>query len=157
MSQAMADSRGQTLIETLVAIVLFSFVFSGLIAFFLFGNNMFAHLLNQTDVQYSVRSSVGIIGQDVRGGRGIELLAKNTELRLTAWNGNQIRYYCYNNQLYREQINNSGAVRIPVAENITSLGLARYGQLLMVNISATKEGAHYELSTGFYLRIIQQG
>ena len=116
---------------------------------------MFVHLLNQTDILYSVRSSVGIIGQDVRGGKGIELLADNTELRLVASNGDQIRYYRYNNQLYREQINNSGAVRIPVAENISSLSFARYGQLLMINISAIKDGSHYELAAGFYLRLTQ--
>lgn len=137
--------------------VLFSTVFGGLMAFFLFGNSMFAHILNQTDILYSVRHSVGIIGQDVRGGKGIELLANNTELRLIAWNGDQIRYYRFNNQLYREQINNSGTVRIPVAENIISLSFARYGQLLMTNISANKEGADYDLAAGFYLRITQQG
>lgn len=133
--------------------VLFSTVFSVLIAFFVFGNNMFAHLSNETDILYSVRSSIGSIGQDVRGGKGIELLAGNTELRLIAWNGNQIRYYRYNNQLYREQINTSGTVRIPVAEDISSLSFARYGRLLVINISATKEGARHDLATGFYLRI----
>jgi len=118
---------------------------------------MFAHFLNQTDILYSVRSSVGIIGQEVRGGKGIALLADNSELRFIAWNGDQIRYYRYNNQLYREQINNSGAVRIPVAENISFLRFVRFGQLLTINVSATKGGAYHELTAGYYLRIIEPG
>jgi len=147
-------SRGTTLVELVLALAFSALVMSGLIAVYWSGSRIFAEQAAYTDAQYSVRSSVQQMGQDIRSASALEILDNGAQLRLTTVTGELVRYYLYDQQLFWEGISNRGTVRLPIAENINHLHFSVMTSLVTININAIVAGKTYQLTTGVNSRLV---
>lgn len=147
-------NRGATLVELVLALALSALVMSGLISVYWSGSRIFAKQAAYTDAQYAVRSSAQQMGQDIRSASVLEIMDNGAQLRLTAVTGELVRYYLYNQQLFREGTTSRGTVRLPIAENINHLHFSVMTSLVIVNIEAIVAGKSYQLTTAVNSRLV---
>jgi prepilin-type N-terminal cleavage/methylation domain-containing protein len=146
-------NRGTTLVEMLVALALSSLLMGGLISVYGSGSYIFAEQAAYTDAQYSVRSSVQQMEEDIRRAATVAILDNGAQLSLGIASGELVRYYQYNNQLFREDITSQGTTRLPIAENISYLQFSGTARLVTIIIDATVAGKSYRLSTSVNPRL----
>jgi Tfp pilus assembly protein PilW len=145
--------RGTTLLEILLALGLSSFIIGALITVYLSANTAYQKLAAYTDAQYNARSVIDQIGDDIRGASGIEIAAGGSELKLITTNGDLIRYYTENNQLYRSQTTGSRTSKVPIAEKVSDLGFNLNNSLVTARIGITIDQTTYYLSSTFCTRL----
>lgn len=155
--KAVWGNRGTTLVEILLALALSSVLMSGLVSIYWSCSYIFTEQAAYIDSQYSVRSSVQQMGEDIRRASIVEILANGAELRLGLASGESLRYYLYNNQLFREGITQQGTARVPIAENISYLRFSGTASLVTISIDATMAGKSHRLSTCVHSRLADLG
>lgn len=140
-------NQGTTLVEMLVALALSSLLMGGFVSVYWSGSYIFAEQAAYAEAQYLVRSSVQQMAADIRRASTVAILDNGAQLSLVSVSGEVVRYYRYNNQLFREGITSRGTARVPIAENISGLQFKGTASLVIFSIEATVGGQSDQLST----------
>lgn len=146
-------NRGTTLLEILLALGLSSLMVGTLITVYLSASNAYQKLAEYSDAQYTARSAIGQIGEDIRGASAIEIGAGGSELRLITLTNDLICYYMENNQLYRVKTTDFGTAKVPIAEMVSDLSFNVKNSLVTANIEITIDATTYRLSRTVYSRL----
>lgn len=146
-------NRGTTLLEILLALGLSSLIIGALITVYLGASNAYQKLAEYSQVQYTARSAIGQIGEDIRGAPAVEIVAGGSELQLITTNNVLIRYYMENNQLYQVKTSGLGTVKIPIAAGVSSISFNGNNSLVTVTAEITSDDTTYNLSRAFYSRL----
>jgi Type II secretory pathway, component PulJ len=155
----MADgwrNRGTTLLEVLLALGLSSLLVGLLLMVYTSSSNAYQTLAAYADAQYTARSIMGQIGDDIRGAPVIETAAGGAELRVTAYNHDIIRYQLEGDQLYRLKTTGSGTAKVPIAEKVSAIRFEASNGLITTNVEITIDQTSYRLNRVFGSRLIQQ-
>lgn len=148
------SNSGTTLAEVLLAISLGFLLMAGSISVYWSGSQAFAKLSADAEAQYSARSAMQEIGEDIRSASAVEVQADGTELKL--WTSGQIvRYFMDNNQMYRSVIKSNGTSTVPIAENVSQLSFEVSLNLVTIGIGITVNDLTYHLSSSVYPRLTQ--
>ncbi|MDD4170615.1 MAG: hypothetical protein PHQ94_00095 [Syntrophomonas sp.] len=147
-------NRGTTLVEVLAAISLGSLMMVGLLSVYWSGSNAFAKLAANAEAQYSARSAMQQIGEDIRRASAVEVQGDGIILSLST-PGESVGYYRANNQLYRVVTTSTGTATVPIAENVSQLSFGTGATMVTINIDITVGGLTYQLSTTVNPRLIE--
>jgi prepilin-type N-terminal cleavage/methylation domain-containing protein len=150
------SNQGTTLLEMLVALALGAIIISGLISFYWSGCNIFGDQMERTELQYSARTSMQQMGDDIRSAQEVEIQEYGAKINIVSTSGETVRYFRQNNQLYREATSSRGTAKVPVAENITYLNFASTYRLITVTIEGNRDRITYRLSTSINPRLISK-
>lgn len=153
MVGATGSNQGTTLLEMLVALALGALLISGLISFFWSGINIFGDQAERTELQYSARTSMQQMGDDIRSAQAVEIQEYGAKINIVSTSGETVRYYRLNNQLYREATSSRGTAKVPVAENIAYLNFVGTYRLITVTVEVKRDGITYRLSTSINPRL----
>lgn len=145
--------QGTTLLEILLALGLGSLIIAALLTTYMSAGNSYQKLAAYSDAQYSARSSLDQIGQDIRGACVIEIIAGGTGLSLLTSSGDLIRYWTENDQLYRVKTTSLGTAKVPIAEQVSFLSFAGNAGLVTATIDITVDDTTYRLSRSVCSRI----
>jgi len=146
-------NRGTTLLEILLALGLTSLIIGALITVYSSASNAYQKLAEYSDAQYTARSAIGQIGEDIRGASAIEIVTAGSELRLTTLNNDLIRYYMENNQLYRVKTSGLGTAKVPIAAGVSCISFNGHNSLVTATIEITIDETTYRLSRTVYARL----
>lgn len=149
------NNRGITLLEVLLALGLSSLIVGALLTVYSTSSSAYQKLAACADAQYTARSVVEQIGDDIRGASFIEIGTGGSELRVITPNNNLIRYNTENYQLYRSKTTSLGTAKIPIADGVSGLSFVDNNGLVTVNIEITIDHNSYQLQRSFYSRLIQ--
>jgi hypothetical protein len=85
---------------------------------------------------------------DLLGAKRVEVLNEGKVLKLVNADGETVRYYMENSQLYRD-----GSAKLPVAENAFQIKFLPNGNMLEINLSFQKGLEDFSLVTAVTPRI----
>lgn len=156
----MADgwhNQGTTLLEVLLALGLSWLIAGLLLMIYTNSSNAYLTLAAYADAQYTARSIMEQIGDDIRGAPVLEATAGGSELKVTAYNHDLIRYRLEGNQLYRLKTTGSGTAKVPIAENVSAIRFEDSNGLITSNVEITIDQTSYHLNRIFGSRLLQQG
>jgi len=145
--------RGTTLLEILLALGLSSLIVGAMITVYLSAGNAYQKLAAYADAQYSARTVIDQIGEDMRGASFIEILPDGSEIELVTSNNDLIRYYVVNNQLYRLKTTVFGTGIVPIADKVSCLTFNGNNGLVTATIEITIDQTTYRLSRAFCSRL----
>lgn len=146
-------NRGTTLLEMLLALGLSTIVVGAMITVYLSSNNAYQKLAEYSDAQYTARSAISQIAEDIRAATATEIGPDGSELRLRTLNNDLIRYYMENNQLYRVKTSSLGTGKVPVAEKVSRICFNSNNSLVTATIEVTIAETTYHLSRTVYSRL----
>ncbi len=146
------SNHGASFIEVLLALTLGLLIIGGLVSIYGSGSNAFTQLAFHADAQYTARSSMQQIGEDIRRASVVEVQESGTILRIQLPD-QQIRYFAGNNQLYRTIIKSNGTSTFPIAENVTQFQVEVNNTLVSINITVNSNDLSYVLSSAFNFRL----
>jgi Tfp pilus assembly protein PilW len=126
----------------------------GLLSVYWSGSNAFAKLAANAEAQYSARSAMQQIGEDIRRASAVEVQGDGIILSLST-PGESVGYYRANNQLYRVVTTSTGTATVPIAENVSQLSFGTGATMVTINIDITVGGLTYQLSTTVNPRLIE--
>ena len=146
-------NRGTTLLEILLALGLSSLIVSALLTVYLSVSNAYQKLTAYADAQYSARSAIDQVSEDIRAASVMEIVADGSELRLLIPNGESIRYYMDNSQLHRVKTTSLGTAKVPIAEKVSCLSFNGNNHLVTATIAITIDETTYRLSRSVCSRL----
>ncbi len=148
-------NRGTTLLEMLLALGLSSLMISLLLMIYSSSSGAYQKLAAYCDVQYTARSVIEQIGDDVRGAAGIEIMASGSELEVTTYNNDLIRYRLENSRLYRLKTTSMGTAKVPIADQVSTVSFAGSNGLITAKVEITMDQTSYQLSRVFGSRMME--
>lgn len=139
-------SRGTTLLEILLVLGLSSLVVGALLTVYVSTGDAYQTLAEYSDTQYTARSAIGQISEDIRGASAIEIVADGSELRVITSTNALISLYMENNQLYRVKTTALGTAKVPIAEKVSYLSFNGNIGLVTATIEITIDETSCRLS-----------
>lgn len=139
--KAKGNTWGFTLLEILLALGLASLVISFVFIIYGMAHTGYTKQVAYSECQYCARMTASMIMKDVRNGIQAKVSNNNRLLIITAADGESIRYYLENSQVYRDY---KGG-KVPVAENIFCLEFEQHNNAIKARIKAAYGKDTYSL------------
>jgi prepilin-type N-terminal cleavage/methylation domain-containing protein len=130
--------RGFSLLEVLIAVVIFSFILMGMYGVVTVANRNYSTDAALVDLGQQARQSMFWMTKDMREASSISIATIDSNYDSIVFNSTTesgIRYYCNSAQLIREYPINTTRV---VANNISRLKFSRTGNILEIRLEAEK-------------------
>lgn len=141
------------MLEMVLALAIASLLFSVLMSIYLSGNKLFEELLADSNLQYSARSAIWSMEEDIRGASDLEILGGGSRIVLYTSTGETREYYLANGQVYRVVITNRGSAKYPIAENISNLCFQGDSNLVNISVQANIGSSNCLLLSNVHPRI----
>ncbi|MEA4923979.1 MAG: hypothetical protein VB084_01600 [Syntrophomonadaceae bacterium] len=148
-------NRGTTLLEVLLALGLSSLLISLLLMIYSSSSGAYQKLAAYCDAQYTARSIIEQIGDDVRGAAGIKIMLSGAEMEVTTYDNDLIRYRLENSRLYRWQTTSLGTAKVPIADQVSAISFAGSNGLITAKVEITIDQTSYRLSRVFGSRMME--
>lgn len=154
----MKSKSGYTLIELMVVVLLFSLMLMGVYGVLLTGDIVYKRSATLLDMESQCRNAVDRLVREARQISSQTITVdyfgtSNDSIIFTIPNASGVRYFVYNNRLYRRAPNGTFKV---LASNISSFKLSTFGALMTVRITASQtlynQPVTYSLNTKVRLR-----
>jgi hypothetical protein len=144
------NERGILLVDLLLALALALLIIAilqpaaGLVL------NGYMNSSNCAELQYSARSALDCIQQDVRTSRDFHINEDGSKLIITGAGGEYICIYAGFGNLYRTY---EGTV-VPVAENCSTVSFAKFGSRLQGQLQLENQDGDYEIEFLCFSRVL---
>jgi type II secretory pathway pseudopilin PulG len=144
------NERGILLVDLLLALALALLIIAILQPAAGLVFNGYMNSSNQAELQYSSRSALDFIQQDIRTARNFQVSEDGSQLIITGAGGKNILIFARNGNLYRKYKST-----VPVAENISAVDFIKSGSTLQGKLKLYSEDTDYEVDFFCFSRVLK--
>lgn len=153
----MSGREGFTLVETIISMTIFCFIFSAVLFLQSSGFSFYVKVNNKVEVEENLRIALARMSRNIREANSVCSLAANPpQIEITPAAGNDVYGYRYDVS-GREIEESIGGTYLPIASHITFLELryAQDGRTVSITIKGEKGNSGVvEMSTKVLLRVM---
>ena len=155
----MSGREGFTLVETIVSITIFCFVFSAVLFLQSSGFAFYVKVNNKVEVEENLRIALARMSRNIREANRVRSVADNPpKIEITPQDGKNVYGYRYDST-GREIEENIRGTYLPIASHVTFLEFeyAQADRTVSIKIRGEKGNSGViEMSTKVFLRVISQ-